>query len=265
VALDGKTLRGSRKQGAPGVHLRSALAHQVGVTRAHQAVAAKPKESTAVETGRGQMVRKGRGVTREALLTQTAVAQTIGDAGGDDVMIGNANQPQRRSDIELILAAPPVGDHQETAATLDRGHGRMEQRRLTTRQALAGYGAWPGLAPVLALERSVLTKQTGEVRSETVAGVTSLTPQGAAPSRVLELVRGHGQIEHLAHWLRDVTFDEDRSQVRWGNIPQVRAALRHTPIGRLRWAGYATMAAACRLLAAQPVRALALIGIPLEN
>jgi hypothetical protein len=141
----------------------------------------------------------------------------------------------------------------------------MEQRRLTPRQALAGYGAGPGLAQVLALERSVLTKQTGEVRSETGSGVTSLTPQGAAPSRVLELVRGHGQIENLAHWLRDVTFDEDRSQVRWGNIPQVRAALRHTPIGLLRWAGYSNMAAACRLLAAQPVRALALIGIPLEN
>ena len=118
---------------------------------------------------------------------------------------------------------------------------------------------------MLALERSVITKKTGEVRSETVYGVTSLTPQGAAPSRVLELVRGHWQIENLSHWVRDVTFDEDRSQVRCGNIPQVMAALRNTTIGLLRWAGYSNMAAACRLLAAQPVRALALIGIQLEN
>ena len=265
VALDGKTLRGSRKQGAPGVHLLSALAHQVGVTLAQQAVADKTNEITAVETVLGQMVLKGRVVTMDALLTQTAVAQTIVDAGGDYVMSVQANQPHRRSDIELIFAEPPVGDHQETAATLDIGHGRIEQRRLTTSQALAGYSAWPGLAQVFALERSVITKKTGEVRSETVYGVTSLTSQGAAPSRVLELVRGHWQIENLSHWVRDVTFDEDRSQVRCGNIPQVMAALRNTTIGLLRWAGYSNMAAACRLLAAQPVRALALIGIQLEN
>lgn len=118
VALEGKTLRGSRKPGAPGVHLRSALAHQVGVTLAQQAVADKPNASTAVETGLGQLVLTGRVVTRAALLTQTAVAQTIVDAGGDDVMLVKANPPQRRSDIALIFAEPPVGDPQETAETL---------------------------------------------------------------------------------------------------------------------------------------------------
>ena len=72
----------------------------------------------------------------------------------------------------------------------------------------------------VALERSVITKKTGEVRLETVSGVTSLTPEGAAPSRVLELVRGHWQIENLSHWVRDVTFDEDRSQVRVATFPR---------------------------------------------
>ena len=119
MALDGKTLRGSRKHGAPGVHRLSALAHQVGVTRAPQAVADKTNEITAVETVLGQRVLKGRVVTMDALLTQTAVAQTIVDAEGDDVMIVKANPPQRRSDIELICAEPPVGDHHETAETLD--------------------------------------------------------------------------------------------------------------------------------------------------
>ena len=119
VALDGKTLRGSRKHGAPGVHRLSALAHQVGLTLAQQAVAEKTNEIPAVETVLGQMVLKGRVVTMAALLTQTAVAQTIVDAGGDDVMIVTANPPQLRSDIELSVAEPPVGDPQETAETLD--------------------------------------------------------------------------------------------------------------------------------------------------
>ena len=50
IALDGKMLRGSKKQGAPGTHLLSALAHQVGVTLAQHAVDDKTNEITAVET-----------------------------------------------------------------------------------------------------------------------------------------------------------------------------------------------------------------------
>jgi hypothetical protein len=73
------------------------------------------------------------------------------------------------------------------------------------------------------------------------------------------------QYYRKAHWVRDVTFDEDRSQVRCGHIPHVMAALRNTTIGLLRWAGYTSRAAAGRRLAAQPLQALALIGIELEN
>ena len=83
--------------------------------------------------------------------------------------------------------------------------------------------------------------------------------------RLLALVRGHWYIENQSHWVRDVTFDEDRSQVRCGNIPQVMAALRNTVIGLMRWAGYTNIAAACRRFAAQPALALELIGIELEN
>ena len=72
-------------------------------------------------------------------------------------------------------------------------------------------------------------------------------------------------IENKSHWVRDVTFDEDRSQVRCGNIPHMMAALRNTAIGLLRWAGHTNIAAACRRLAAQPAQALALIGIAFEN
>ncbi len=37
VSLDGKTLGGSRKQGAPGTHLLSAVSHKLGVTLTQQA------------------------------------------------------------------------------------------------------------------------------------------------------------------------------------------------------------------------------------
>jgi predicted transposase YbfD/YdcC len=265
VALDGKTLRGSQKQGAPGVHLLSALSHHVGLTLTQQAVDAKTNEITQVETVLRRIVLKDRVVTMDALLTQRHVAQTIVDEGGDYVMIVKENQPQLRADIALVFTLPPAGDRQETARTVDIGHGRIEQRNITTSEALVGYSTWPGLAQVFEVGRHVIIQKTGQERTEVVYGVTSLTPERATPGRVLDLVRGHWHIENKSHWVRDVTFDEDRSQVRCDSIPQVMAALRNTAIGLLRWAGHTNIAAACRRLAAQPAQALALIGIEFEN
>jgi len=265
MAVDGKTLRGSKKQGAPGTHLLSVLAHRVGLTLTQQAVAAKTNEIKEVETVFGQIVLTGRIVTMDALLTQRQVAQTIVEAGGDYVMIVKENQPQLKADIELVFTLPPAGDRRESVRTVDVGHGRIETRNLTTSEALGGYSDWPGLAQVFEVGRHVITKKTEKERVEVVYGVTSLSPERATPNRLLELVRGHWEIENKSHWVRDVTFDEDRSQVRCGNIPQVMAALRNTAIGLLRWAGHTNIAAACRRLAAQPAQALALIGIEFEN
>ena len=265
TAIDGKTLRGSKKQGAPGVHLLSALSHHVGMTLAQVAVDDKSNEITAVESLLSSLVLEGRVITMDALLTQRRIAQQSIDAGGDYVMIVKDNQPQLRADIEQVFSLPPWGDSQPHATTVDLGHGRIEQRTLTTSEALVGYSEWPGLAQVFRIERHVITKKGARERVEVVYGVTSLSAARATPAQLLGLVRGHWQIENKSHWVRDVTFDEDRSQVRCGSIAQVMAALRNTAIGLLREAGYANIAKACREMAAQPQRALALIGVEREN
>jgi predicted transposase YbfD/YdcC len=266
VAIDGKTLRGSQKQGAPGVHLLSALAPRLGLTLAQQAVADKTNEiPVALELLR-HVVLEGRVVTMDALRTQRQIAQQILDAGGDYVMVVKDNQPQLLEDMQTVFTLPPIaGEQRATAETLALGHGRMEQRTLQTSTVLVGYSNWPGLAQVFQVERQIIIKKTGEVRTEVVAGVTSRPPERADAGRLLALVRGHWHIENQSHWGRDVTFDEDRSQVRCDNIPQVMAAFRNTVIGLLRWAGHTNIAAACRRFAAQPRLALELIGIALEN
>jgi len=266
LAIDGKTLRGSRKQGAPGAHLLSALAHRLGLTLAQQAVADKTNEIPVVLDLLRHVVLEGRVVTVDALLTQRHIAQQIVEAGGDYVMPVKENQPQFRADIATVFASAPItGETRTVAHTVDYGHGRIEQRRLQTSDVLVGYSTWPGLAQVFQLERQVIIKKTGEVREEVVEGVTSLAPARAGAARLLACVRGHWQIENQSHWVRDVTFDEDRSQVRCGSIPQVMATFRNTVIGLMRWAGYTNIAAACRRFAAQPALALELIGIELEN
>jgi predicted transposase YbfD/YdcC len=266
LAIDGKTLRGSRKQGLPDAHVLSVVSHYLGLTLTHTAVPEKTNEIKAVQQVLRSVILEGRVVTVDALLTQREVAETIVAQGGDYVMAVKGNQPQLQSDIAAVFeAAPTPAEHRENAATHDLGHGRIEHRRLTTSNVLVGYSDWPGLAQVFRLERQVIRKKTGEVREETVYGVSSLPPNVASAARLLAYARGHWTIENRSHWVRDVTFDEDRSQVRCGNAPKVLAALRTAVISVLRLNGERNIAEATRRLAAQPRACLAYLGIEGEN
>jgi hypothetical protein len=138
----------------------------------------------------------------------------------------------------------------------------VEERRLTLSVGLAGYLDWPGVRQVFRIERRRMQRRTGVIEEETVYGVTSLGAERADAGAILQMVREHWHIENRSHWVRDVTFDEDRSQVRVGSIPEVMAALRNLTIGILRCAGATNLAAAGRSYAAHPDRALALLGLP---
>jgi hypothetical protein len=96
------------------------------------------------------------------------------------------------------------------------------------------------------VKRTITDKQTGRATSETAYAITSLPPERATPTQLLMAWRAHWRIENKLHWVRDVTFDEDRSTVRSGRIPQVMAALRNTAIGLLRLLGATNIAKACR-------------------
>jgi len=102
---------------------------------------------------------------------------------------------------------------------------------------LNGYVDFPHAAQVFCLQRQVCELATGALRRETVYGITSLLPAQASPAQLLALVRAHWTIENRLHWVRDVTFDEDRSQIRRGAGPQVMATLRNLAISLLRLAG----------------------------
>jgi len=106
--------------------------------------------------------------------------------------------------------------------------------------------AFPHVAQVFCLQREVCELATGARRRETVYGITSLLPAKAAPAQLLALVRAHWTIENRLHWVRDVTFDEDRSQIRRGAGPQVMATLRNLAISLLRLAGAPLIAPALR-------------------
>jgi predicted transposase YbfD/YdcC len=94
-----------------------------------------------------------------------------------------------------------------------------------------------------------------------VLGLTCLSAAQAGPERLATLVRGHGGIEAL-HWVRDVTFDEDRSQLRKGSAPQVLAGLRNLAVGAFHTTGRTKIASSLRWVSRDPTRALNILGQP---
>jgi predicted transposase YbfD/YdcC len=242
------------------------VSHRLGLTLTHEPVGEKTNEIKAVQTVLRRLLLEGRVVTVDALLTQREVATTIRQAGGHYVMIVKGNHPQLQADLAELFAEPPAPDERHSTATAHEvGHGRIERRELTTSDALVGYCDWPDLSQVFRLRRTRTRKATGQQRTETVYGMTDLPPAAADAAVLLGLSRGHWRIENQSHWVRDVTFDEDRSQVRCGNLPKVLAALRTTAIGLLRAWGHLNIAAATQRLAARPWDCLAYLFTPHEN
>jgi len=137
----------------------------------------------------------------------------------------------------------------------------LEQRRLFASTALNDYVNFPYVAQVCRIEREVTELKSGKRRQETVFAITSLTPAQADPDKLLSLNRGQWGIENRSHYVRDVTFDEDRSCIRVGNGPAMMAALRNFAIALARLLGFTNIARALRAFAHQPRRALAAIGV----
>ena len=111
-----------------------------------------------------------------------------------------------------------------------------------------------GAAQIAQVRRTVT--RGGRKSVEVVYLITSADHQSAPPATLAAWVQGHWGIENRLHWVRDVSFDEDRSQVRTGNAPQVMATLRNTAISLFRQAGWTNIAAALRHHAAHPDEAV---------
>jgi len=146
--------------------------------------------------------------------------------------------------------------------TCEKHHGRIEIRRIWTSTQLNGYLDFPYTAQVARIERITTQVKTGKTRTEVVYLITSLSKDKADAKRLLALNRGHWEIENRVHWVRDVNFDEDRSQVRTGAGPRVMATLRNLAISLLRLRDRSrSIAEALRDLAARPHLALAMVGM----
>lgn len=182
-------------------------------------------------------------------------------------MVVKDNHRVLRRKIAAFFSCPDLYEAQFHRATCrTQGHGRVEIRSITTSEAVAQeWTGFAGVRQLFQLERTVCCKRSGKVRQEMVFGMTSLPACQCSASQLSALIRGHWTIENRVHYVRDVTFGEDASVVRKGNIAQTLSCFRNMALSLIRLSGFCNVAAARRYFAANPRRALQCMGIQITE
>ena len=245
MAIDGKTSRRShdRSQGAAPLHLVSAFATTARLVLAQEAVPDKANELAAIPPLLKRLGAddglKGALVSIDAIATNEDIAEAITDQGSDYLLAVKANQPTLRSEVEAAFAEAPTGTP-DTHAELDKGHGRIEERRMTVLREtdwLDGARRFPGelrlpkAASLLRAETRVESR--GATRTETRYFISSRALSAAEAATV---VREHWAIENRLHWVLDVTFADDQSRIRKGHGARNMATVRHFALNLVRTA-----------------------------
>jgi predicted transposase YbfD/YdcC len=244
AAVDGKALRGART-GQGRVFLVGAIGHDSGVVLGQRQVADKRGEGSAARELLASLEVSGMVLTLDALHTTKRTARLItGELHAHYVLILKGNQPLAAAAAQALLAGPDADWVGATHVDEDRGHGRTERR--TIRTAPADDTLFPGAAQVFRLRRDSGDPDGTWTAKEIVLGVTSLPATLAGPAHLNHYERAHWTVENRLHWVRDVTFHEDNSQVRTGTAPRALASFRNLAISTIRLAGRANIAHARR-------------------
>jgi predicted transposase YbfD/YdcC len=242
VAIDGKEARGAKNGGGTRVFLMAALDHATGTVIGQESIGDKTNEIPHFQALMGQLGNlDGHVITADALHTQREHAQWLNTNGAHYVFTVKNNQRALRDQIASQTWSTRRVQHRHT----EKSHGRTTTWAVTTQPAQA-WIAFPHAQQTMRITRDRHDHRTGEKTREHVLAITSLRPDQATPAELAGYIRGHWGIENRLHWVRDVTYDEDRSQVRTGNAAHVMASIRSLAISIHRLAGATNIAKATR-------------------
>jgi predicted transposase YbfD/YdcC len=243
IAIDGKTSRRShdRKAGQAPLHLVSAFATNSRLVLGQEPAADKGGEIEAILALLDRLAQagslKGALVSIDAVACNPKIAGAITLHGADYLLAVKANQPSLQGEVERFFADAPA-DSLDVFTDLDKGHGRIEDRRvfvsrdvdwLTGDRRFPGEHRFPKVAAVAKVETR--TELADRCRRETRVFISS------RPMTAIDLahaIRGHWLIENGLHWVLDVTFREDLSRLRKGHGAKNMALVRHFALNLVR-------------------------------
>jgi len=272
-ALDGKALRGMRQKEETGwEYLLSVYDVEQGKTLAQVEVGRKENEIPKAPDVLKLTEISQKVLTADALHTQKRLSRHIVDEDSDFVFPVKENQARLYQNIQALFAPeypkPGFGKIQTdflTAQKVNKGHGRIEIRTITTSEMLNAYVDWPGLAQVYRLQREFHWRRNGKcyrTSCEVEFGITSLTRVEATPQQLLQIRRAHWGIETGSHYRRDVTLKEDATRMTIGNTAKVMACLNTLVLALIRQTNFYNAARARRWFSAHIPQAFALLTTP---
>ncbi len=256
-AMDGKAMRGKQKEAESGAEYllsiydvdQGKVMSQVEVGRKENEITKAPQALKAVEIAQ-------KVVTGDAIHTQRGISAQIIEANGDYVWPVKENQPRLYKNIGSLFSPeyPKPGFGKiptdfTRAQMVNKAHGRIETRIITTSEMMNSYSAWPALAQVYRLERQFVWRRNGKsikTTHQVEYGITSLTRQEATPLELLKIRRAHWGIETGLHYRRDVTFKEDATRMTIGQAAQILASIHNLVIALIRKANFHNAAQARR-------------------
>jgi predicted transposase YbfD/YdcC len=232
VAIDGKTLRGTRTTaGKAMVHMVSAWANSNNLVLGQRKVDDKSNEITAIPKLLKALELSGAVVTIDAIGCQKSIASQIVEQRADYILAVKENQPSLLADIKdsfQMLAADAVDEE------IDCGHGRVERRTCSVIEDLSlldAPGEWASLQGLVRIEAERYHKATGKSEREIRYYITSLKPDA---KRLNAAIRQHWGIENKLHWVLDVGFGEDLSRKRAGHAAQNYSILTRIALNLLK-------------------------------
>jgi len=239
LSIDGKTLRGTLNDKQEGTYLLAAYLPSEGLVLMEVEVEGKGKEIPAALKLLKKLDLREKIVIGDALHTQREASKEICVAGGDYIWYAKGNQSQMEEDIRLWFEPEPIpipGQGRfpkdfESAKTTNKGHGRIDERKITVSSQLNDFLDWPFLKQVFKLERRVTNIKTGQVKERVVYGFTSLARDEVAPGELLTLIRSYWGIENGLHYRRDVTLLEDRTRITNKKAGHVMACINNLVLG----------------------------------
>jgi predicted transposase YbfD/YdcC len=248
LAVDGKTLRGSKDADGRQTKLVCVYDHAHRLVLTQSAVVAGDEVATFTVALTTLPDLAGVLVTADALHCQRAHAEFLAARGGHYLFTVKGNQPLLRRELMHLPWAQAPGTRRRGV-----GHGRTESRSIKVFD-LDGTDAqhlFPGARRAI---KAVRRRRVGRGRPsvEIVYAITSLDHRAADCRLLADWLQGHWAIENSVHHVRDVTQREDASRIRLGAGPQLMAALRNTAANIARLAGHANIAAAQRAAAWSP-------------
>lgn len=235
IALDGKSVRGSRKATATGcLHLVSAWATTNRLTLGQVSVPEGSNEIAVIPELLSMLELKGALVSYDAAGCQQSIARQIREQSGDYLLAVKENQPSLFAAVKQVFADAGVKEYagvpHDGVATVEDGHGRHEERYVTVIRNPEGLpDGWPDVAAVVQVNRE-----------REVAGVNTtstsyyITSHRGRAKELAQAIRGHWGIENGLHWVLDVVFREDDSRKRAGHAGANLAMIRKVAVSLLR-------------------------------